>query len=189
MHACDLTESGEVEALLNRLPQGYCPDALVHLASPPLEVQALHRTHWEEYRRQLDGGVKALILLAQPLLGRMLRRGGGRLIVALSTVVLGSPPRGFASYTVAKYALAGFVKCMAAEYGERGISVNTVSPGPMNTDLLKNLPSLLTEQMRESMGGQWIDPLAVARVIFWLAAEAAPEVTGCNVPMTARMPR
>ena len=58
----------------------------------------------------------------------------------------------------------------------------------MKTDMLENLPDLLTDQMRAAIpGGQWIEPDSVARAIWWLAAEAGPEVTGCNIPVTAGM--
>ena len=188
MHACDLTDPDQVSALIGRLPDAYCPEALVHLAAPRLDVRPLHRIGWDEYQRQLDGVLKAVVLLTQPVLQRMARRGRGRIISALSAVVMGTPPRGLASYTVAKYALTGYMKCLSAEYAGRGITANTVSPGPMNTDLLRDLPALLTDQMRDSIpGGKWIEPESVARAIFWLAAEAGPEVTGCNLPVTSGM--
>jgi 3-oxoacyl-[acyl-carrier protein] reductase len=123
--------------------------------------------------------------VTQPLLARMLRRGAGRVVAALSAVVLGAPPRGFSSYTTAKYALLGYLKCLAAEYATRGIVTATVSPGAMPTGLLRDLPALLTDQMRAALPrGEWIDPAAVARAVFWLAAEAGPEVNGANLPLT-----
>jgi 3-oxoacyl-[acyl-carrier protein] reductase len=188
LHACDLTDQDVVRSLLARLSVDYCPDALVHLASPKLEVQPVSRVDWAACSRQLDVALKALVLLAPPLLKRMSRRGRGHLISVLSSVVLGVPPKGFAAYTTAKYALAGYTKSLAAEYAGRGISVNMVSPGPMNSELLSALPDLLTEQMRNSIpGGQWIDPRSVARLIFWLISEAGPELTGCNMPLTSGM--
>jgi 3-oxoacyl-[acyl-carrier protein] reductase len=184
LEACDLTDAGQVGALLERLPAEYCPDALVHLAAPPLDVRPLHRTAWDEYQRQLDAGLKAAVLLTQPLLPRMARRGAGRVIIALSAVVLGTPPKGFAAYAVAKHALAAYARSVDVEYRARGISVNTVSPGPMDTGLLRELPALMTEEILKASGGKWVDPAAVARTILWLAGEADPEISGCNVPIT-----
>ena len=188
MLACDLTSADEVDALLLQFSEDYCPDALVHLAAPPLEVKALHLARWKDYERQMDGALKAVVQITQPVLRRMMRRKSGRIIAALSAATLGTPPRGFASYTTAKYALAGYMKCLAAEYAERGIVANTVSPGPMDTGLLRELPALMTDRMRESIpGGKWIDPTSVARAIFWLATDASPQITGCNVPLTSGM--
>lgn len=189
LRACDLSDAAAVGALHASLPADACPDALIHLAAPPIVARPLHRGDWDEFQGQMDGVLKPVVLVTQPLLRRMLRRGHGRIVAALSMVVLGEPPRGFASYTTAKYALAGYMKCLAAEFAGRGIAVNTVSPGPMNTSQLRELPPLLLEQMRASApGGDWVDPAAVARTIFWLAAEAAPEITGCNVPVTVGVP-
>lgn len=186
MVACDLTKPDEVTQLLGTLPDHYCPDALVHLAAPSIDVRPLRRVEWQDCQQQLEGMLKPLLMLTPTLVRRMAHRGSGRVISALSAVVLGKPPRGFTSYVVAKYAVMGYMNCVAAEYAERGIAVNTVSPGLMNTGLLRHLPGLLTEQMREaSPGGKWIEPSSVARAIFWLAADAPPELTGCNLPLTS----
>jgi len=186
LHACDLTSPEQVEALLEALGPDFCPDALVHLASPPLQLAPLHRTGWEEFERQLDGVLKAAVLLTQPLLRRMLRRGHGRVIAALSSAAIGRPPRGFGSYATAKYALAGYMRSLAAEYAGRGISANTVSAGPMDTAMLRELPAPLREELRASIpGGEWIAPRAVAGAIWWLAADAGAELTGCNLPLSA----
>ena len=186
LQRADASDESAVQALLDEWGDDFCPDAIAHLAAPPIEAKAVQRTTWDDHRRQLDGALKPVVLLTQPLLKRMLKRGSGRVVGVLSAVVDGVPPRGFASYTVAKYALAGYLRCMAAECAGKGVAVNAVSPGPMETGYLKNLPALLTDQMRASVpGGRWIEPRTVAGAIFWLAAEAGPEVTGCNLPVSA----
>ena len=186
MVACDLTKPDEVTQLLNTLSDHYCPDALVHLAAPSIDARPLRRVEWQACQQQLEGMLKPLVMLTPTLVRRMAHRGSGRVISALSAVVLGRPPRGLSSYVVAKYAVMGYINCVAAEYAGRGIAVNTVSPGAMNTGLLRDLPGLLTDQMRAANpGGKWIEPSSVARAIFWLAAEAPPELTGCNLPLTS----
>ncbi len=186
LFACDATDAEQVERLFADLTENYCPDVLVHVAGQPFEVKPVQRATWSEFQTQIDGVLKSVVMVTQPLLRRMVRRGNGRIVAALSAVVLGEPPRGFASYTTAKYALSGYLKSVATECIGRGVTVNTVSPGPMKTAMLSHLPDLLTEQMRQSVpGGNWIAPDAVARAIFWLAAEAGPEVTGCNIPVTS----
>lgn len=186
LHACDLADESQVEKLLADLGESFCPDALVHLAAAPLDLQSIARVEWAEYQRQIDGTLKPVVLLTRPLLKRMARRNAGRVIAVLSAVVLGTPPRGFAAYAAAKHALAGYMKCLAAEYAERGITANMVSPGSMNTALLRNLPALMIDQLRAAgPDGQWTDPITVAQAIIWLAGEAGPEINGCNLPITA----
>src|SRR5262249_7066425 len=92
--------------------------------------------------------------------------------------------RGFATYTVAKAAVAAYARCLGSEYTGRGLAVNTVSPGPMRTDLLASLPPLLVDQIvKAAPGGAWIPPLCVARTVFWLISEAPAELSGCDVPV------
>jgi 3-oxoacyl-[acyl-carrier protein] reductase len=186
MLQCDLADSDDVSRMLRLLPEDYCPDVVVHLAAPPLNVNRIQRVTWEECQSQINGTLKPVVMLTPLLVKRMARRGIGRVICALSSVVFGKPPRGFSSYTVAKYAMLGYMNCLAAEYAERGIAVNTVSPGPMNTGFLRNLPTLMTDQMRASVpGGKWIEASSVAGAIFWLASDAPRELTGCNLPLTS----
>ena len=188
LRACDLADTDAVASLIEDLGKDFCPTALVHLASAPFDVQPIARFSWHDYQAQIDGSLKSLIMLANPLAKRMSRRRSGRIVCALSAVVIGTPPRGFSSYAVAKYGMAGFMKCLAAEYAGKGVSVNTVAPGPMDTALLADLPDLLTDQMRSSIPGEaWVEPGSVAGAIWWLVAEAGSEVTGCNIPVNAGM--
>ena len=184
LEACDLTDTDAVRRLLAGLRDDCGPEALVHLAAPRLDVRPLHQLAWEDYERQLVGGVKSAAGLTQGLLRRMTQRGGGRIVFALSSVLHGNPPRGFAAYTVAKAAVAAYARCLDTEYTGRGLAVNTVSPGPMRTDLLADLPPLLVDQIvKAAPGGNWIPPLSVARTIFWLISEAPAEISGCDVPV------
>ena len=186
LQRADLSMEAEAEPLLQQWSRELTPDAIVHLAAPPIEARAVQRTDWDAHQRQLDVVLKPMVLLTRTMLEGMLRRGSGRIVGVLSAVVLGTPPRGFSSYTTAKYALAGYLRCLAAECAGRGVTANAVSPGPMNTGYLRNLPALLTDTMRDAVPGKsWIDPATVARAIFWLLEDAGPELTGCNLPITA----
>jgi 3-oxoacyl-[acyl-carrier protein] reductase len=187
LEACDLTDAGTVQQLVAGLRDDCRPDALVHLAAPRLDVRPLHQLAWDDYERQIVGGVKPAVVLTQALLRRMTRGGGGRVVFALSSVLHGSAPRGFAAYMMAKAALAAYAQCLTAEYNTaRGLIINTVSPGPMRTDLLSDLPSLLVDQIvKAAPNGKWIPTLSVAHTIFWLISEAPPEISGCDVPLSA----
>ncbi|HEX7070640.1 MAG TPA: SDR family oxidoreductase, partial [Rhodothermales bacterium] len=177
LRRCDLTDEVAMEALLAELGPDYCPDAFAHLASAAFDVQPIARFGWKDFAAQIDGSLKSLVVLGNPIAKRMSRRRSGRIICALSSVVIGTPPRGFSSYAVGKYAMVGLLKSLAAEYASKGVAVNAVAPGPMNTALLSGLPELLTEQMRTSIPGErWIDTESVGNAVWWLAAEAGPEI-------------
>ena len=186
MLAADLTDDAALDAALATLGADFCPSAIVHLAAPPFDVKPIAKFGWAEYASQMDGILKPLVLLARRYLKPMAKRGGGRVVAALSAVSVGKPPRGFAAYATAKHALLGYMRCLASEYAEKRIAANTVAPGPLDTGMLAALPTLLTDQMREAIpGGEWIDPASVARAVFWLAVEAPPEITGVNIPIAS----
>ena len=96
----------------------------------------------------------------------MRQRGRGQLIYCLSKVTHGTPPRGMAAYTSAKYALWGLARSIAAECVGSGISVIAVSPGVMDTSLLGRLPEVAKAQLAASgPGGRFASPARVAQEI------------------------
>jgi 3-oxoacyl-[acyl-carrier protein] reductase len=128
---CDVT--GGLTALPT-LNQG---DALtlIHNAAPAFEPMPFHRQRWEDVQRGFDVMVQGGFRCMQDVLRPMVSIGGGLIINVLSTVVDGMPPKGFAGYAAAKYALLGLGRAVAVEYQDRRIGVVAVSPGYMDTDL------------------------------------------------------
>jgi 3-oxoacyl-[acyl-carrier protein] reductase len=117
---------------------------------------------------------------AEPLL-----RDGGR-IINISTLNTAVPVPGIALYCASKAALEQFTKVAARELGPRGITVNTVSPGATDTDLLRssNPPEALERTTALTALGRLGEPADIADVVAFLASPDARWITGQNIQAT-----
>ncbi|WP_321475637.1 glucose 1-dehydrogenase [uncultured Paludibaculum sp.] len=107
-------------------------------------------------------------------------RNGGR-IVSISTGATVSSPAGSAIYCSSKAAVEQLTRALAHELGPRSITVNTVSPGFTDTDMLNQFPTLVGIAAGMSPLGRVGQPSDVADVIAWLCTDEARWVTGQNV--------
>lgn len=108
-----------------------------------------------------------------------LRPGGGR-IINMSSVGGRAGFKGLSLYCSSKAALEGFTRCWAAELGSEGHTVNAVSPGPVETELLENIPREIVEMQKrmtplENRVGTVDD---IAQLVAWLASEESRWVSG-----------
>jgi 3-oxoacyl-[acyl-carrier protein] reductase len=136
---------------------------------------------WEDYQRQIDGTVRAFMLLAHAFLPGMQARGRGRLIAMGSTQVL-SPNPGSHAYVTAKSALTGMVRALAKEIGPDGVTCNLVIPGFTATDRVHRLP----EEFRQAYADK--TPMRrlgasedVAAAVCYFASEEAQYITGTSL--------
>ncbi len=147
-------------------------NAATGVLRPALELTLKH------WRRCLETNALALNLLAQqavPLMGE-----GGR-IIALSSLGASRAIPHYAFIGASKAALESVVRSLAQELGPRGIRVNTVSAGVVDTDALKCFPNreqLLAEYARRTPAGPTLTPEDVANAVYLLCLPEAAMITG-----------
>ncbi|MCE2459890.1 MAG: 3-oxoacyl-ACP reductase FabG [Pseudomonadales bacterium] len=135
----------------------------------------------EQWSDVLDANLTGIYRLTRPLLRGMMRARWGR-IVNLSSVVGRMGNAGQANYAATKAGIEGFTRSLAQEIGSRGITVNAVAPGFIDTDMTRGL----TDSQRQTM----IDRTALGRigtvedvagVVAFLVGEAGAYITGETV--------
>jgi 3-oxoacyl-[acyl-carrier protein] reductase len=155
---------GSVEILVNNA--GITRDALVLR----MGIEA-----WDEV---IETNLRSVYLVSKAALRGMLRARWGR-IVSISSVsgVAGNP--GQANYAASKAGIIGFTKSVAREVGSRGITVNAVAPGFIETDMTNALGDEITTAVRERIAlGRLGQPEEVAAAVGYLASDDASYVTG-----------
>ena len=176
----DQEDPASIEVLLEPAAGGL--DILVSNAA--ISAQALIRDITTElFDRAMTVNAKFPLLAiqaAEPLL-----RDGGR-IISISTLNTAMPAPGIALYCAGKAALEQITKVAAREFGPRGITVNTVSPGATDTDLLRtsNPPEALEQTAALTALGRLGEPAEIADVVAFLAGPDARWITGQNILAT-----
>jgi 3-oxoacyl-[acyl-carrier protein] reductase len=176
----DQEDPANLEALFDSVAEGL--DILVNNAAINPHAPIPDITP-ELFDRVMTVNAKSPLLAmqrAEPLL-----RDDGR-IVNISTLNTAMPAAGIALYCASKAALEQFTKVAAREFGARGITVNTVSPGATDTDLLRaaNPPEALERTTWMTALGRLGTPADIADVVAFLAGPDARWITGQNIRAT-----
>ncbi len=188
-HVCpaDLRDPAAADALLAAAEAAAGPvDILVNNAGLTRDTLAL-RMKDADWQAVLDVDLTAPFRLARAALRGMVRRRSGR-IIGISSIVGHTGNPGQANYAAAKAGLAGMTKALAQEVGSRGITVNLVAPGFIETPMTD---ALSAEQRAKLTGaiplGRMGRPADVAAAVLYLASEEAAWVTGATLHVNGGM--
>jgi acetoacetyl-CoA reductase len=111
----------------------------------------------------------------------MMERGWGR-IINISSVNALKGQFGQTNYSAAKAGMHGFSKALAQEVVKKGVTVNTISPGYVATDMVKAIkPEVLQSILEQIPMGRLADPEEIASLVAYLASEEAGYITGANI--------
>ncbi len=188
-HVCpaDLRMAGAAEALVAAAEAAAGPvSVLVNNAGFTRDMLAL-RMKDEDWDAVLDVDLGAPFRLCRAVLRGMVRRRAGR-IVQVSSVVGHTGNPGQANYAAAKAGLAGMSKALAQEVGSRGVTVNLVAPGFVQTAMTDGLADTQRSRLVEAIPlGRMGRPEDVAAAVVYLASDEAGWVTGSTIHVNGGM--
>jgi 3-oxoacyl-[acyl-carrier protein] reductase len=161
-------------------------DVLVNNAGVTRDTLAL-RMKRDDWDAVLDTNLSSAFHLAKAALRGMLRTGWGR-VVNVSSVVAIMGNVGQANYIAAKAGLLGLTKALAAEYAGKGVTVNAVAPGFIESDMTEALgDEVRAAYLARIPAGRFGQPEEVAAAIAFLASEAAGYVNGQTLTIDGGM--
>ncbi|MBW2063844.1 MAG: 3-oxoacyl-[acyl-carrier-protein] reductase [Deltaproteobacteria bacterium] len=159
-----LSKHGRIDVLVNNA--GITRDAL---------FMRMTEDEWDTVVRV---NLKSVFNCSHAVIRSMVKQKQGR-IVNISSVVgqIGNP--GQANYAASKAGIMGFTKTMAKEVAGRGITVNAVAPGFINTEMTRSIPEKVKKMFLEQIPmGKMGEPEDVAETVYWLCSDAARYITG-----------
>lgn len=138
----------------------------------------LMRMKDEEWDDIINTNLTSIFRMSKAVLRGMMKSRYGR-IINISSVVGSTGNAGQTNYAAAKAGMVGFAKSMAKEVGSRGITVNTVAPGFIDTDMTKELSDDIKNSLLGSIAlGRLGQPEEIAHAVSFLASEQASYITG-----------
>jgi 3-oxoacyl-[acyl-carrier protein] reductase len=174
----NVTDPASIDTLLKAIAEGFgAPSILINNAGITRD-NLLMRMKDEEWDSILDTNLTSIYRLSKACLRSMMKARKGR-IISIGSVVGSTGNAGQTNYAAAKAGMIGFTKSLAREVGSRGITVNAVAPGFIDTDMTRELPEeqhkkLLSEIPLARLGA----PKEIANAVVFLASSAADYITG-----------
>ncbi len=183
----DVADADSVAACIKRVTDEFgAPDILVNNAGITRDnlLMMMKDDQWDDI---IATNLTSVYRMSKAVIRPMMKKRAGR-IINISSVVGATGNPGQTNYAAAKAGLVGFGKSLAREIGSRGITVNTVAPGFIDTDMTREL----AEEQREALATQI--PLArlgaveeVAAAVVFLASPSAGYITGETIHVNGGM--
>jgi acetoacetyl-CoA reductase len=141
----------------------------------------------QDWMAVINTNLNSVFNVTRQVIDGMVERGWGR-IVNISSVNAIKGQFGQTNYSAAKAGMAGFSKALAQEVVRKGVTVNTVSPGYVETDLVRAIRADVRQQIIDSIPmGRLAKPEEIAAVVAFLVSEEAGYITGANISVNGGM--
>ena len=183
----DVNDSGSIEQCLATIGEQAGPVAVLVNNAGITKDQLLLRLGEDDWDAVMDTNLRAIYRLSKAVLRGMMKARWGRIINIGSVVgTTGNP--GQANYAAAKAGLGGFSRSLAHEIGSRGITVNVVAPGFIETDMTDELNEQQRETLMDQIPVQRLgSPDDIAAAVAFLASDQAGYITGQTLHVNGGM--
>lgn len=163
-----IAEAGAVDVLVNAA--GITRDCTLRKMSP------------QQWAEVIKTNLDSVFNTTRCVINGMIERGFGR-IINISSINGQKGQMGQANYSASKAGMHGFTMALAQEVAAKGVTVNTVSPGYIDSPMIRAVPDAVRERIQSEIPVRHFGcPRDVARVVAFLAAEDAGFITGANIP-------
>ena len=183
----NVTDAAGIESLIDSLVKEHGGiQVLVNNAGITRDMLAM-RLKDDDWDAVLDTNLKAVFRMSRGVMRTMMKQRYGR-IISITSVVGASGNPGQANYAAAKAGVAGMTRALARELGSRGITVNCIAPGFIETDMTASLPE---EQQKALLGqiplGHLGKPQDIAHAVAFVVSPEAGYITGQEIHVNGGM--
>lgn len=183
----DVNDAGRIEILMAEIEKTYGSVSVLVNNAGVAQDNISVRMKEAEWDAVIDTNLKSVFRLCKAVLRGMMKARSGR-IINITSVVGSSGNAGQINYSAAKAGVAGLTKSLAREIGSRGITVNCVAPGFVDTDMTRALPAARREALLQQIPlGRLGKPEDVAAAVAFLASPEAAYITGTTLHVNGGM--
>ena len=174
----DVSDQASIDAFIAGVSKAYgAPSILVNNAGITND-NLLMRMKDDEWERVINTNLSSVYRLSKSVLRGMMKARKGR-IISISSVVGSMGNAGQTNYAAAKAGIDGFTRSLAREVGSRGITVNSVAPGFIETDMTNQLPEEQRKSLEDNIPLQKLgQPQDIANAVLFLAGDSGRYITG-----------
>ncbi|KWS02197.1 3-oxoacyl-[acyl-carrier protein] reductase [Lysobacter capsici AZ78] len=174
----DVASAASIDALIDGVSKDIGAISILVNNAGITRDNLLMRMKDEDWQAILDTNLSSVYRTSKAVMRAMMKARKGR-IINIASVVGVTGNAGQANYAAAKAGVIAFSKSMAREIGSRGVTVNVVAPGFIDTDMTRDLPEDAKKAMFEQIAlGRFGEPADIARAVAFLASPGAAYITG-----------
>lgn len=185
--ALDVNDAAQVGVTLKAIAEKYGDVSILVNNAGITRDTLLMRMKDEDWDAVISTNLTSVFRMSQAVLRPMMKARTGR-IISISSVVGHMGNAGQTNYAAAKAGMTGFTKSLAAEVGSRGITVNCVAPGFIDTDMTAELPEDITNKMLARIpAGRLGNVKEIAATVAFLVSPNAAYITGETIHVNGGM--
>ena len=183
----NVKDNKSIETLISNIEENYGDiDILINNAGVTRD-NLLMKMKEEDWDEVINTNLKSIFKLSQSLIRKMIKNRYGR-IINISSVVGYSGNAGQANYAASKSGISGFTKSLAQEVGSRGVTVNCIAPGFIDTEMTQSLPDDHKNQLLSKIPlGKLGTPEDIANAVSFLVSDKANYITGETIHVNGGM--
>lgn len=180
----DITQPEQIDSAALRLSDGHLPTILVNDAGYLGSMRNFREHSRDDWQRILAVNLAGTMYVTQAVLPYLLRAGGGR-IVNMGSLAGKEGLAYLAAYSAASAGVIAFTKALSRELADKNVFVNCVAPGPIDTDMIRNLGAeAVNEMIADSPMRRLGLAEEVAHIVAWLCSDASRFNTGAVFDMS-----
>lgn len=181
IYKCDVSDFEDTQKAIKAIVADLGPITVLVNNAGITRDSSLRKMSHDQWRDVVSSNLDSVFNVTRPALDYMLESGFGR-IINISSINGQKGQFGQANYAAAKAGMHGFTKALAQEVARKGVTVNTVSPGYIDTDMIQAVPDNIRQSIMSQIPvGRFGKPEDVAHVVSFLIQEDSGFITGANI--------